>query len=410
MSEPIPELLAPAGDFERLEAAVLYGADAVYLGGKMFGMRASPRNFGPEELKAAVELCHGRGVKLYLTCNVLPTNEDVDMLPEFIRFAAQTGVDAMIAADIGVLMEIKRISPEMPVHISTQAGVVNYLTARELYKLGAARIVLARELSLEDIRTIRDKTQPELEIEAFVHGAMCMSFSGRCLISQYLTGRDGNHGECTQPCRWNYRLVEEKRPGQYFPIFEDDSGSYILNAQDMSMLAHIDKLAAAGIGGFKIEGRAKSAYYVAVVTNAYRLALELYRKDPSGFAPPEWLLDEVKKVSHRQYGTGFYFGGSPPGQYSESGGYVREWDVVAVVEGWRDSMLICTGRNRFFRGDSLEILEPGQRPLEFVVSKMYDEEGGEIDTARHPMNQVLIPFERDVAKGAIIRRQRVYSE
>ena len=406
MSLMIPELLAPAGDFERLQAAVMYGADAVYLGGKTFGMRASPQNFDFDELKKAVELCHSNARKIYLTCNVLPTNEEVGQLPDFIRFAKEIGIDAMIVADIGVLMEIKRIAPDMPVHISTQAGVVNYLTTNELYNLGASRVVLAREVSLEDIKIIREKTPPGLEIEAFVHGAMCMSFSGRCLISQYLTGRDANHGECTQPCRWKYSLVEEKRPDQYFPIFEEDNGSYILNAQDMSTIEHIDKLAKAGITSFKIEGRAKSAYYVAVITNAYRCAIDIYKENPDSFVLPEWLSEEVKKVSHRQYSTGFYFKDSPPMQYGESGGYVREWDVVAIVEGWENGRLICTERNRFYRGDKLEILEAMKKPAEIIATELFNGNGEEIDIARHPMDTVLIPFEHSVVKGTIIRKIR----
>ncbi|MDL2234400.1 U32 family peptidase C-terminal domain-containing protein, partial [Ruminococcaceae bacterium OttesenSCG-928-L11] len=275
---------------------------------------------------------------------------------------------------------------------------------------GASRVVLARELSLEDIAVIRDKTPPELAIEAFVHGAMCMSFSGRCLISQYLTGRDANHGECAQPCRWSYHLMEEKRPGQFFPVFEDASGSYILNAQDMSMLPYIDKLAACGVDSFKIEGRAKSAYYVAVITNAYRMAIDLYRGDPTHYTAPDWLVEETRKVSHRQYSTGFYFKENPPDQYPKTGGYVREWDVAAIADGWENGILFCTERNRFFRGDTLELLEPGKQPVPVPVDELYDDEGNAVESACHPMSRFRIPYGMAVCPGAILRKQRAESD
>ena len=296
-----PEVLAPAGDFERLQAAVKYGADAVYLGATSFGMRANAGNFNEEELRAGVKFAHEHGVRVYLTCNILPTNEEADQLEEFLLRAADAGVDALIVADVGILMMARRLVPQIDIHISTQTGVVNYLTANELYKLGAKRVVLARELPLETIREIRRRTPADLEIECFVHGAMCMSFSGRCLLSNYLTGRDANRGECAQPCRWSYYLMEEKRPGQYFPIFEDEHGSYILNAKDMSMIDHIDDLVDAGITSLKIEGRAKSAYYVSVVTNAYRQAVDQYVADPENYHLAGWLAEEVYKVSHREY-------------------------------------------------------------------------------------------------------------
>jgi len=404
-----PEVLAPAGDLERLEAAVLFGADAVYLAGKSFGMRASPDNFTRDGMINAVKLCHERGVRVYLTCNTLPTNEEADNLPGFIDFAGQTGVDALIVADIGVLMTVKRMLPDMPVHISTQMGVVNYLAAAELYSLGASRVILARELSLSDIAAIRGKTPPGLELEVFVHGAMCMSFSGRCVISQYLTGRDSNRGQCTQPCRWSYHLMEEKRKGMYLPVFEDNNGSYILNAQDLCMIEHIDKLCGAGVSSFKIEGRAKSAYYVAAVTNAYKLAVEIYKQNPGSYKAPGWLLEEVRKVSHRHYSTGFFFGESPPGQYYESGGYVRDWDVVAVVSGFQDGVLTVTERNRFSCGEAFEILAPGKKPEPFAVTGLFDEAGEETGTARHPMSVYKIPCEKGFPAGSIIRRKNSVS-
>ena len=401
-----PEVLAPAGDFERLVAAVQYGADAVYLGGKDFGMRASPMNFTEEELVRAVDFCHRQGVKVYVTCNILPREEDLAGLPTYLHFLCDAGVDALIVADIGVMMLCRREIPQMELHISTQTGVVNHLTAAELYRMGAKRVVLARELSLEEIRRIRQNTPPELEIEAFVHGAMCMSFSGRCVLSNYLAGRDANRGECAQPCRWNYYLMEEKRPGEFFPIFEEEDGTYILNAKDLCMIEYLDQLADAGVGSFKIEGRAKSFYYVATITNAYRCAVELLEKDPAHYRLPGWLLEETKKVSHRQYSTGFYFGQPDNGQYYESGGYIRNYDVAAVVEGWEEGMLLCTQRNRFFSGETLEVLLPGKSPELFPVPAIFDTDGQSLEAARHPMQQLRIPCTRPIAKGTILRRQQ----
>lgn len=398
----IPELLAPAGDRERLEAAVRYGADAVYLGGTMFGMRAAPQNFNREELREAVRYCHKYGVLVYLTCNTLPMVEETNALPGFIQDAAWAGVDALIVADLGVMMLAKRIAPEIDIHISTQAGVVNHLTATELYNLGAKRVVLARELSLDQIRAIRDKTPPELEIEAFAHGAMCVSFSGRCLLSNYLTYRDGNRGQCAQPCRWGYYLMEEKRPGQYFPLFEDEQGSHILNAQDMCMIEHIDKMVDAGVTSLKIEGRAKSAYYGAVVTNAYRIALDLYAQNDT-YDPPQWLLDEVRKVSHRQYSTGFYLGEKPE-QWYENRGYIRNWEVVATVDGWKDGELFCTERNRFFPGDELELVQPGRPPVVMTAHTLLDEEGQSLESANHPMMKLRIPYPHPCVPGAMLRK------
>ncbi|MCL2055735.1 MAG: U32 family peptidase [Oscillospiraceae bacterium] len=402
----LPELLAPAGDMERLRAAVLYGADAIYLGGKHYGMRAAPGNFSPGEMADAVRFCHGHGVKVYVTCNILPTNEEADALADYLRQVGEIGADAIIAADIGVLMLAKRTVPDMDVHISTQAGVTNYLAARELHALGASRVILARELSLGDIAVIRGRTPPSLELEAFVHGAMCVSFSGRCLLSQYMTGRDGNRGMCAQPCRWKYALMEETRPGGYFPAYEENGLSYILNAEDLSMLNYLDKLAQAGVRGMKIEGRAKSAYYTAVVTNAYRIALDLYEKDRENFSPPAWLSGELDKVSHRPYSTGFYFPEKPPAQETENGGYIQQWDVVAVVEDWRDGALICTTRNRFFPGDELELLEPGKMPEAFIVKELRDGEGEPIETANHPMMAVRVPYPSPVRQGSFLRKRK----
>ncbi|MBR5484918.1 MAG: U32 family peptidase [Oscillospiraceae bacterium] len=402
----IPEVLAPAGDMERLEYAIRYGADAVYLGGKTMGMRTASQNFDFDQMKKACDYAHARGVKVYLTCNILPNNKEVDALPEYFRAAEAAGIDALIIADIGTLMEAKRVVPDMEIHMSTQVGIVNYMTARELYNMGAKRIVLAREVPLDEIRQIRDKTPPEMEIECFVHGAMCVSFSGRCLLSQYLVGRHANRGECAQPCRWAYHLVEEKRPGQYFPIVEEDGATYILNAKDMNMVRHIDKLVDAGINSLKIEGRAKSFYYVACVTNAYRSAVDHYLKDRNGFVLPEWIDEETRKVSHRQYTEGFYFGPPENGQYHETGGYVRSWDVVAVVDKCENGKMHLTQRNKFSVGDEVEIMIPRQQPVRFTVKEMFNEAGESITAAPHAMMKLTIPFDGSFPEGSILRVQK----
>ncbi len=399
-----PEVLAPVGDFERLEAAVRYGADAVYLGSTEFGMRAASANFGPEMLKKAVDYAHSHGVRVYLTCNTLPRSEEIRRMPEFLRDAYACGVDAFIVTDLGVLSLVRETLPDAEIHISTQTGIVNYRTALELYKLGAKRVVLARELSLQEIRDIRDNTPPDLELEVFVHGAMCMSFSGRCLLSNYMTGRDANRGQCAQPCRWNYRLVEEKRPGQYFPIFEDDTGSYILNAKDLCMLEHLDEVIQAGATSLKIEGRAKSSYYVSVVTNAYRMAVDSYLKQPEGWKLDPWLSEEVRKVSHRDYSTGFFYGTPEQGQRYDNGGYIRQWDIVALVDHWENGRVFCTQKNKFLAGDTLELLEPGKKPETITISTLFNGDGEEIPDTRHANMPFSFLWDREIAPGAILRK------
>lgn len=399
------EVLAPAGDTERFTAAVNYGADAVYLGRQQFGMRASPLNFDFEQLCTAVKTAHEKGVKVYLTCNTLPRNNEIPFFEKFVREAVDAKVDAMIVADIGLLMLIKKYAPDMEIHISTQTGIVNYVTARELYNMGAKRVVLARELCLDEIAEIRAKTSSELDIETFVHGAMCVSFSGRCLLSQYLVNRDANRGECAQPCRWGYYLMEEKRPGEYFPIFEDEKGTYILNAKDMCMIEHIDKLAQVGVTSLKIEGRAKSAYYVAVVTNAYRMAVDEYYKNPDNFVLPDWIRDEVYKVSHRKYSNGFFFGTPEQSQYYENSGYIRNYDVVAVVEYCENGTVYCTQRNKFMAGDTVELLAPSQKAVELVLDTLYDENGESIDTANHAMMKFSFKSDMIFPNGTVIRKE-----
>jgi len=402
-----PEVLAPVGDMERLYAAIRYGADAVYLGSTEYGMRAASANFGENELKEAVKYAHERDVKVYLTCNILPTNEEMERIGDFLKMAERCGVDAFIVSDIGVLAMVKKYTPSVEIHISTQAGVVNAVTATEFYKMGAKRVVLARELSLEAIKYIRQNTPPELEIEVFVHGAMCMSFSGRCLLSNYMVHRDANRGECAQPCRWGYYLVEEKRLDQPMPIMENEDGTYILNAKDLCVLEYIDKVIEAGVTSLKIEGRAKSSYYVSTVTNAYRIAVDSYLENPDNWTLEPWLMDEVRKVSHRDYTTGFYFGRPEQGQRYDTGGYIRNCDIVAVVDYWKDGVAYCTQKNKFFKGDTVEIAEPKKRPVAFVVNEMFDENGEAIDDTRHAHMKFSFPIETPVMEGTIIRKDIV---
>ena len=402
------ELLSPAGDMERLELAVKFGADAVYVGGTQFGMRSNPSNFDPAQLQAACKLVHAAGKKLYLTCNTLPRSYELDALPDFLRSARSAGVDAFIIADMGVLAIAKQAAPEVEVHISTQAGIVNYAAANAFYQMGAKRIVTARELSLDEIKMIRDHTPPELEIEAFVHGAMCMSFSGRCILSNYMVGRDANRGDCAQPCRWKYHLMEETRPGQYFPINQEENGTYIFNSKDLCMIEHIPELVAAGVDSFKIEGRAKSAYYTAVVTHAYRQALDAYYAHPSpDFRVPDWVLAEMEKMSHRVYTTGFNFGPLQNGQELNTGGYVRNWDVCALYRDQQGNRLIVDQRNRFFEGDILEVLEPGQKPYTLTVRDLVREADGTRTEAANKTTEVYsFAVDRPVSPDAILRRKR----
>ena len=402
------ELLSPCGDFERLKLALKFGADAVYLAGEMSGMRTNPSNFSADELKKAVELAHSLGKKVYLTCNTLPRNEEIEKLPEFLKYAQDIGIDAFIIADIGVMALAKKYAPNVDIHMSTQVGIVNYQTANALYEMGARRIVTARELSLDEIKTIRDKTPNDLEIEVFVHGAMCMSFSGRCILSDYMTHRDANRGDCAQPCRWKYHLVEETRPGQYFPINEEKNGTYIFNSRDLCMIEHIPELVDAGVDSFKIEGRAKSEYYTAIVTYAYRNAIDEYLKNPTDdFKPSQWILDEMEKMSHREYTTGFNFGPIENGQVTDTGGYIRNWDVCALFRDYSNGRLIVSQRNRFFEGDELEVVEPGKKPYKLVVEDLYNLNDDEkVDVANKATDTYSFKCDKPVSSDAIFRRQR----
>ena len=404
-SAKCPEILAPAGDRGRLEAALRYGANAVYLAGTRFGMRSAPANFTEEGLREAIRLAHAAGAKVYVTVNILPRSREMDELPPYLELVQDAGADALIIADLGALDFAKRYAPRCALHVSTQAGVVNYAAARMLHSLGASRVVLARELSLEEVAEIRARTPKELEIECFVHGAMCVSVSGRCLLSNYLAGRDANHGDCAQPCRWKYRLLEEKRPGEEYEIGEGEDGAYILNANDLCMLEHIADLARAGVDSLKIEGRAKAAYYVAVATNAYRCAVDSYRAAgfPPDFRPAPWMREELDKISHRPYGTGFYYGA--PEQNTRFGGYIREYEAAAVAEGYENGRLLLSQRNHFRRGETLDVLEPGKPPFLLTVEELYDGEGAPLEAAPHPLMKLQVPYPRPLAAGSYLRRK-----
>ena len=394
------ELLSPAGDMERLRMAVLYGADAVYLAGTDFGMRSFAGNFTPEEMPKAVEFAHSHGVKVHVTVNTMPRNNEVVSLPAHLERLNDAGVDALILADLGAFALAGKYAPNCQRHISTQQSIANYECAKAWYDLGASRVVLARELSLGEIAEIRAKTPKELEIETFGHGAMCVSYSGRCLLSNYMTGRDSNRGACAQPCRYQYALMEEKRPGEYFPVFEDEKGSYILNSRDMCMIDHLQELSDAGVDCIKIEGRAKSAYYAAIVTGAYRHVIDDLM---AGREVDRVWRDEVDHVSHRIYSTGFYFG--EPGQYTENSRYIREWQIAAIVESCDEKgRALCSLRNKFPQGTELEVVGPDTRPFPITAGNMTDLEGNPLFEPRTPQMKFYLQLPQPVPAWSIIRR------
>ena len=394
------ELLSPAGDMQRLKMSVLYGADAVYLAGTSFGMRSFAGNFSPEELPVAVKFAHDHGVKVHVTVNTMPRNDEVFHLPAYLEQLDDAGVDALILVDLGAFTLAGKYAPRCQRHISTQQSIANYECARAWYELGASRVVLARECSLEEVRTIREKTPKELEIETFGHGAMCVSYSGRCLLSNYMTGRDSNRGACAQPCRYQYALMEEKRPGEYFPVFEDEKGTYILNSRDMCMIDHLQDLMDAGVDCIKIEGRAKSAYYAAIVTGAYRHCIDAAA---AGLPlDPVW-RDEVEKISHRIYSTGFYYG--EPGQYTENSRYIRQWQIVAKVDACDENGLAtCSLNNKFRAGDELEVVGPDLRPFPMVAEHMHDLEGNPLEEPRTPQMKFTMQLPKQVPAMSMIRR------
>ena len=394
------ELLSPAGDMDRLRMSVLYGADAVYLAGTSFGMRSFAGNFTPEELPVAVKFAHDHGVKVHVTVNTMPRNNEVVDLPAYLQQLDDAGVDALIVADLGAFTLAGKYAPHCQRHISTQQSIANYECAQAWFDLGAQRVVLARELSLPEIAEIRRKTDPKLEIETFGHGAMCVSYSGRCLLSNYMTGRDSNRGACAQPCRYQYALMEEKRPGEYFPVYEDEKGTYILNSRDMCTIDHLPDLMEAGIDCIKIEGRAKSAYYAAIVTGAYRHMID----DIEAGRPIDKVWrDEVDHVSHRIYSTGFYYG--EPGQYTENSRYIREWQICAKVESCDEKGLaVCSLNNKFRAGDALEVVGPNMRPFPIVPEIMADMEGNALEEPRTPQMLFTLQLPKQVPAMSILRR------
>lgn len=408
MNTFVPELLSPAGDLESLYFAIKFGADAVYLGAKNFGMRSSCDNFSKEDLEKAVNYAHSAGKKVYMTLNTFARNEEIEGIGKLAAEAKEIGMDAFIIADLGVLDTVSQSAPGVELHVSTQAGIANYAAANMAYKLGASRVVLARELSLEDIAVIRSNTPEDLELETFVHGAMCMSVSGRCLLSEYLTGRDANRGRCTQSCRWKYSLQEHSRPGKYYDIGEGDGGSFILNADDLCTLPFIDRIIDAGVSSLKIEGRAKSFYYVASVTSAYRAAVDAaINRVGMKYTCPEFAEQEITKTSHRPYSPGFYLGPDGPTQNYETSGYIRDWQLIAVVENQQDGIAKCVQRGKFVLGETLEALLPQGRTVLLTPKTIKNNEGADIESTPHAKMEFYIdvPEGEEIPPMTILRKK-----
>ena len=400
-----PELLAPAGNLEKLKVALLYGADAVYLGGKAFGLRAFGGNFTNEELEAGVNFAHSLDKKVYVTVNIFPHNSDLEALPDYLLFLDRIKVDAVLVADLGIFMMARTLVPNLQMHISTQSNNTNWAAVNAWDDLGAARVVLAREMSLAEIKEIREKSKVELEM--FVHGAMCISYSGRCLMSNYFTGRDANRGSCAQPCRWKYSLVEEKRPGEYFPVEEDDRGTYIFNSKDMCLLPHIGEVIASGVTSLKIEGRMKSVHYVASVVKAYRQAIDRYCENPAQFKiQPEW-IDELHKVSHRAYTTGFYFNKpTEEDQIYSTSSYTQTSDFIGFVLSYdeKTKTAVVEQRNNMKLGQEIEIFQPHGVLFKQTIQQMFDETGLPIVVAPHAQQVVTIVMTQSVEPHSILRR------
>lgn len=407
-----PELLAPAGDLSKLKIAILYGADAVYIGGEAFGLRSASKNFDFDDMTEGIKYAHARKKKVYLTTNIVPRNDDIKAFPAFLDRAVELGIDAVIVTDLGIFSFIRNRYPDLDIHISTQANTINYLAASTWHEMGASRVVLARELSLDEILYIRNMTPPSLELEAFVHGAMCVSYSGRCLLSNYMAARDANRGECAQPCRWKYALVEEKRSGKYFPIDEDENGSFIFNSRDLCMIAHIPKLVKSGIDSFKIEGRVKSEYYVATVVKAYREEIDRYFDDPEGYVFDPESLQELQKVSHRPYTTGFYLKKpGPDAQVYASSSYIRDYDIVGLVLDYDEESKIATiaQRNKFSVGDTVEIIQPKKPYFTQKVKWLKNQDGELIDSVPHAEMIFTMPVDQPVCKDAMLRKGQLVS-
>lgn len=404
-----PELLAPAGDLEKLKIAVLYGADAVYIGGEAYGLRAKAKNFDIPTMKEGIDFAHSHGAKVYITANIFAHNSDFDGMDEYFKKIYEIGADAVLVSDPGVYMTLKEAAPDMELHISTQANNTNYKTADFWYKMGAKRIVGARELSLKEIKEMRNKIPVDMEIETFVHGAMCISYSGRCLLSNYLSGRDANKGACSHPCRWKYYLMEETRPGEYMPVEENERGTYIFNSKDLCMLNHIPELVDAGISSLKIEGRMKTPYYVGTIVKTYRQAIDDYFRDPEYYKSRiDYYMSEVSKASHRDFTTGFYFG--KPGhddQVYTNNSYIRDYDFIGIVVGDRDEKTGCAvvmQRNKFEVGDKIEVLPVKGDSREMTVTQMWNEEGVPVDSAPHPEQILKLKTDLPLKKYDMLRK------
>ena len=404
-----PELLAPGGSLEKLKTAIDYGADAVYIGGEAFSLRVAAENFSKEDMREGIKYAHDRGKKVYLTANILPHNDDIEEFEDFITEIKDYGFDAVLIADLGLFDMMQEFAPEIPIHVSTQANNVNYRSAIKWHKMGATRVVLAREMSFREIAEFQQKIPEDLELEAFIHGAMCISYSGRCLLSNYMTGRDSNMGACAHPCRWNYKLVEETRPGEYMDVMENERGTFIFNSKDLCTIRHIPELVQSGIASLKIEGRVKTSYYVATVVGAYRREIDRYFADPENYVFNEAEYEELCKVSHHPYTTGFYFG--KPDENSQvytSSSYIRDYDLVGIVQSYDAETGIATvsQRNRFFKGDEVEIIQPMKPFFTQTIDSMTDENGNEIDVANHAEQIVHFKSVQPVCEGAMIRKKR----
>jgi len=403
------ELLAPAGDLEKLKIAVLYGADAVYIGGEAYGLRAKAKNFDIDTMKEGIDFAHSHGVKVYVTANIYAHNADFDGMADYFKEVEKIGADALIISDPGVFSLAREVVPDMEIHISTQANNTNYRSANFWYNLGAKRVVIARELSLGEISTMRNNIPDDMDIEAFIHGAMCISYSGRCLLSNYLSGRDANKGACAHPCRWKYHLVEETRPGEYMPVVENERGTYIYNSKDLCMIDHIPELINAGIYSFKIEGRMKTPFYVGTVVKAYRQAIDDYMADPELYESKKaYYIEEVSKASHRDYTTAFYFG-KPDGnqQVYTNNSYIRDYDFIGMVmeDSDEDGFAVVMQRNKFEKGETIEIMPQKGESLKMTVKLMYNEEGEEVISAPHPQQILKVKFPVPVKKFDMLRKE-----
>ncbi|MDD6881864.1 MAG: U32 family peptidase [Firmicutes bacterium] len=404
-----PELLAPAGDLEKLKIAVLYGADAVYFGGETFSLRAGAGNFTYEEMKEGIEFAHSHGAKCHLTVNIFAHNEDIEPFIQYLKKVKDLGIDAFIASDPGVIDMIQEVIPDAEIHLSTQANMTNYRTANFWYKRGLRRLVTARELTIDEIIELKNNIPEDMELESFIHGAMCISYSGRCLLSNFMIERDANRGACAHPCRWKYTLMEEQRPGQYYPIEEDDRGTYILNSKDLCLIEHLPELIEAGISSFKIEGRMKSVFYVATVVSAYRKAIDAYFENPSEYKFKDEWMRELCKVSHREFTTGFYFHKPTNNdQNYRTSAYTRDYSFVGMIKEYdeKTGYAIVEQRNKMVIGDKIEIFGPDTDYFEQALTEMYDEEGKPIDSAPHPQQIIKIKMNKPVKPFYMIRKEK----